>query len=197
MNLSSSFILIFTMTITFCPLDRAQLLLSLKNSSSSILMANNNRLSTVDSITNDLRIHRQHYSDRRYRLSSNRQKRNSTNTVAMKLSHRIKCKNAIRLLLLRDDQNVIFVGWRSLNELFVAAMIIQSYSLYLARFINFLKSKYHLNGEQIHCIGHSLGGFMCGFAGDITFIGRVTVMDAGPRPYFQQKPPQQRLNRLI
>lgn len=48
-------------------------------------------------------------------------------------------RDAIRLLLLRDDQNVIFVGWRSLNELFVAAMIIQSYSLYLARFINFLK----------------------------------------------------------
>lgn len=284
MNLSS-FILIFTMTITFCPLDRAQLLLSLKNSS-SIFMANNNRLSTVDSITNDLRIHRQHYSDRRYKLSSKQQqqqKRNSTNTVAMKLSHRIKqsksmisssssslptpgkwepiwnelfprpksissvrfylysrlnpdnghelciddhesikqsnynpnkrtiflingwqdnrlfarwVRDAIRLLLLRDDQNVIFVGWRSLNELFVAAMIIQSYSLYLARFINFLKSKYHLNGEQIHCIGHSLGGFMCGFAGNITFIGRITVMDAGPRPYFQRKPSHQRLNRF-
>ena len=53
-----------------------------------------------------------------------------------------------------------------------------------------------MNGEQIHCIGHSLGGFMCGFAGDLTYIGRVTVMDAGPRPYFQRRPPQQRLNRF-
>ena len=48
-------------------------------------------------------------------------------------------RDAIHLLLIRDDQNVIFVGWRSINELFVAAMIIQSYSLYLSRFINFLK----------------------------------------------------------
>lgn len=104
-------------------------------------------------------------------------------------------RDGIRLLLNRDDQNVIFVGWRSLKELFVAAMIIRSYSVYLAEFIDFLKLKYHINGEQIYCIGHSLGGFLCGFAGDLTYIGRVTVLDAGPRPYYQHRPSNERINR--
>lgn len=29
-------------------------------------------------------------------------------------------------------------------------------------------------GDLMHCIGHSLGAFLCGFAGDYTYIGRVT-----------------------
>lgn len=105
-------------------------------------------------------------------------------------------RDAIKLLLMRSDSNVIYVSWRSLKELFVAAMIIRSYSNYLAKFIKFLKEKYQISGEQIHCIGHSLGGFMCGFAGDHTYIGRVSVLDAGPRPYYQSRPSNERLNRF-
>ena len=46
---------------------------------------------------------------------------------------------AIQSLLLHGDYNVIYVSWRSIKELFVAAMMIKLFSADLAQFIIFLK----------------------------------------------------------
>lgn len=48
-------------------------------------------------------------------------------------------RDAIRRLLDRGDFNVIYVAWRSIKELFVAAILIKMYSDDLAQFISFLK----------------------------------------------------------
>lgn len=83
-------------------------------------------------------------------------------------------RQGISSLLGRGDFNVIYVAWKSINELFVAAMIIKKFSMDLADFIVFLKRSAHIPGESIHCIGHSLGAFLCGFTGDKTYIGRIS-----------------------
>ena len=48
-------------------------------------------------------------------------------------------REAIQHLLNRADLNVIYVAWRSIKELFVAAILIKMYSDDLAQFISFLK----------------------------------------------------------
>lgn len=48
-------------------------------------------------------------------------------------------REAVRHLLNRGDFNVIYVAWRSIKELFVAAILIKLYSEELAEFITFLK----------------------------------------------------------
>ncbi|KAJ6216234.1 hypothetical protein RDWZM_007391 [Blomia tropicalis] len=104
-------------------------------------------------------------------------------------------REAFAHLLDRDDFNVIYVAWRSIKELFVAAILIKMYSEDLAQFIDFIKSTHSISGQSIHCIGHSLGAFLCAFAGDLTHIGRVSVLDAGPRPWYQRTHWSKRINR--
>lgn len=48
-------------------------------------------------------------------------------------------REAVRHLLNRSDFNVIYVAWRSIKELFVAAILIKLYSEDLTQFIAFLK----------------------------------------------------------
>ena len=83
--------------------------------------------------------------------------------------------------------NLFFVDWKD-----GAAMILPSaWSSYekavnntrlTARGIaDFLKSS-GIDQTQVHCIGHSLGAHVCGFAGNITQFKRISGIDpAGPK----------------
>lgn len=135
-------------------------------------------------------------------------------------------RDSISLLLIRADYNVIYVGWRSINELFVAAMLIQRYSENLSHFIDFLKvrilefkrfptffcrkhTRFRANRSIVsgtvwaHSTVHSLVITPILEGLQVSFLKKhkhkpyflFTVLDAGPRPYFEPKPYNKRINR--
>lgn len=69
----------------------------------------------------------------------------------------------------------------------------------LAEFIAFLKTRFAINEDKVHLIGHSLGAHAAGFTGKQVQkknfkIGKITGLDpAGPS--FTTKDPRQRLDR--
>ncbi|RXG55548.1 Pancreatic triacylglycerol lipase [Armadillidium vulgare] len=56
----------------------------------------------------------------------------------------------------------------------------------IAYFVNTLKGELNVNVSKCHCIGHSMGGYVCGFAGQgIDKLGRITALDPAPREFFK------------
>ncbi|RNA22544.1 pancreatic triacylglycerol lipase [Brachionus plicatilis] len=91
------------------------------------------------------------------------------------------------------DVNVIVVEWgegaRPPNY-FSAAANTKKVGEKMADFIN----EAGLDGSKIHCIGHSLGAHICGFASKIKRIARISGMDpAGP--LFVREPVDSRLDK--
>ncbi|KAB7498880.1 Pancreatic lipase-related protein 2 [Armadillidium nasatum] len=56
----------------------------------------------------------------------------------------------------------------------------------IAYFVNTLKGELNVNVSKCHCIGHSMGGYVCGFAGQgIDKLGRITALDPAPKEFFE------------
>lgn len=78
------------------------------------------------------------------------------------------------------DVNVIMVNWKQgaqAPDYFSAASNTRQVGEKIAKFI----TDSRITTSRVHCIGHSLGAHVCGFAGKNLRIGRISGMDpAGP-----------------
>lgn len=91
------------------------------------------------------------------------------------------------------DLNVIVVEWSEGAQppnYFSAASNTRKVAEKIANFID----KNAIDGSKVHCIGHSLGAHICGFASKIKRMGRISGMDpAGP--LFKGNPVESRLDK--
>ena len=91
----------------------------------------------------------------------------------------------------KEKVNFFFVDWAELAKQTYptlyddAAKNTRIIGRQLAKFIAFLKAKFSVNMDSVHCIGHSLGSHVCGFLGknlqknyNIT-MGKITGLDPG------------------
>lgn len=96
-------------------------------------------------------------------------------------------------LLKIHDVNVIMVNWKQgaqAPDYFSAASNTRKVGEEIAKFITDSK----MTTSRVHCIGHSLGSHVCGFASKIKRIGRISGMDpAGP--LFKAQPIKSRLDK--
>lgn len=94
------------------------------------------------------------------------------------------------------NYNVIVVEWDNVIPYLMATMNTRVVGAEIANMINFLiETDPHVQGEQFHLIGHSLGAHVCGYAGKrVKNLGRITALDAA-RPFFQGMPATVRLDR--
>ncbi|RNA41178.1 inactive pancreatic lipase-related 1-like, partial [Brachionus plicatilis] len=98
-------------------------------------------------------------------------------------------------LLIFDDVNVIMVNWKEgakAPDYYNAFTNVREVAQKIADFVQ--QGKIDLS--KVHCIGHSLGAHVCGFAGKriVGKIGRISGLDpAGP--LFEGKPVYSRLDK--
>lgn len=84
----------------------------------------------------------------------------------------------------RKDVNVIVMDWSSLSHsilYFPSKWSTRRIGKHLGQFISFLVAN-GVDISQVHCIGHSLGAHICGYAGSsITdgWLGRITGNSEG------------------
>ncbi|XP_015905342.2 pancreatic lipase-related protein 2 isoform X1 [Parasteatoda tepidariorum] len=100
-------------------------------------------------------------------------------------------------LLKYSSYNVILVDWsREANSLPAQAIAnARLVGAYAAKLLQFIMERIGLEPENIHLIGHSLGGQLVGFIGQrIRNLGRITALDP-PGPYFDHAPKEVRLDR--
>ncbi|RXG68319.1 Pancreatic triacylglycerol lipase [Armadillidium vulgare] len=93
-------------------------------------------------------------------------------------------KKIVEALLTYGDYNVFRVDWgngsRSLPDIALANTKVVGAEI--AHFINTLKKEFSFDTKKGHCIGHSMGGYVCGYAGQgVDKLGRITALDLGPR----------------
>ncbi len=82
-------------------------------------------------------------------------------------------------LLKAEDSNVIITNWASGSfKLYtIATANTQVVGIEVARLISMLVKRTGVEADSFHCIGHSLGAHVCGYAGKrIKLIGRITGM---------------------
>lgn len=101
----------------------------------------------------------------------------------------------------RYDCNLIMVDWRKLALKFYTTSIcyVPKVAEFVANFLCSISEQFEISLDDVHLVGHSLGGQMSGFIGQHTkricnkTIGRITGMDpAGP--FYQGLPTSQRLD---
>lgn len=85
-------------------------------------------------------------------------------------------------LLIKEDLNVFVVDWDSIDLWYPQSVadtrVVGADIAWLARH---LSEQGGQNPDQMWCIGHSLGGHVCGNAGKLVKLGRITGLDpAGP-----------------
>ncbi|RXG72897.1 Pancreatic lipase-related protein 3, partial [Armadillidium vulgare] len=100
----------------------------------------------------------------------------------MKLFKTESSHNMTAALLSHGDYNVIRVDWGngSLTLPDKAMANTEVVGEEIAHFVNTLKENLNLNASKCHCIGHSMGGYVCGFAGQrIDKLGRISGLDPG------------------
>jgi len=105
--------------------------------------------------------------------------------------------NEIRqALLTADNLNVIITDWSKGNGLpyTQATANTQIVGAEIAILVNKLLGEFNTTAAKFHCIGHSLGSHICGYAGQrIIGLGKITGLDpAGP--YFENTDPLVRLD---
>ncbi|XP_020283949.1 pancreatic triacylglycerol lipase-like isoform X2 [Pseudomyrmex gracilis] len=100
-------------------------------------------------------------------------------------------------LLAHGDYNVIVVDWAggSLPLYTQATANTRLVGLEIAHLIKHLQTKYGVDLNDVHLIGHSLGAHTAGYAGEKLNgkIGRITGLDPA-EPYFQEMPSHVRLD---
>ncbi|RXG53632.1 Pancreatic triacylglycerol lipase [Armadillidium vulgare] len=97
-------------------------------------------------------------------------------------------KDMAAALLQYGDYNVLRVDWGkgSLTLPDQALANTKVVGEEIAYFVNTLKEEFNLNPSNCHCIGHSMGGYVCGFAGQgINKLGRITALDPAPKEFFE------------
>ncbi|KAF2895141.1 hypothetical protein ILUMI_11034 [Ignelater luminosus] len=101
----------------------------------------------------------------------------------------------------RYDCNLVMVNWKKLAlKLYTTSICyVPKVAEFVANFLCLLNEQFKIALEDVHLVGHSLGGQMSGFIGQHTkricnkAIGRITGMDpAGP--FYQGLPRFQRLD---
>lgn len=107
----------------------------------------------------------------------------------------IKMKNA---LLNVGDYNVISVDWQNgctFPNYVQAVANTQIVGADIAFLIKSLMTRYNIESDKFHIIGHSLGSHVAGFAGKrVPKLGRITALDpAGPD--FENTDPRVRLDK--
>ncbi|XP_054710965.1 pancreatic lipase-related protein 2-like [Uloborus diversus] len=99
-------------------------------------------------------------------------------------------------LLSEGQFNVIVVDWTENNGFPYTQAVANARAVgaQVAKLINFLRENKGIQAENVHIIGHSLGGHVAGYAGErIPNLGRITGLDpAGP--LFQSGDKQVRLD---
>ena len=84
-------------------------------------------------------------------------------------------------LLINNDVNLISVDWKDGAAPPNYPKAASNTRLTARGIADFLKSS-GIDQTQVHCIGHSLGAHVCGFAGNITRFKRISGIDpAGPK----------------
>ena len=81
------------------------------------------------------------------------------------------------MFLIQDDYNVIIVHWDGESDDYYypkAASNVRSVAAELALVIGNLKQNGGSTKSLLYCIGHSIGAHVCGLAGHLTSIGRIT-----------------------
>ncbi|KAB7504505.1 Phospholipase A1 [Armadillidium nasatum] len=97
-------------------------------------------------------------------------------------------KDMAAALLQYGDYNVLRVDWGkgSLTLPDQALANTKVVGEEIAYFVNTLKGELNVNVSKCHCIGHSMGGYVCGFAGQgIDKLGRITALDPAPKEFFE------------
>lgn len=103
--------------------------------------------------------------------------------------------------LQRDDFNVILLNWQmpALQSYPTAAGYTKDIGNYIFTLMKELNETVKIPYDNMHCIGHSLGAHICGFAGKAAksankTLNRITGLDpAGP--LFIKAAPDQRVNK--
>ncbi|RXG58993.1 Pancreatic triacylglycerol lipase [Armadillidium vulgare] len=97
-------------------------------------------------------------------------------------------KDVAAALLQYGDYNVLRVDWGK-GSLTLPSQALANTKVVgeeIAYFVNTLKEEFNLNSSNCHCIGHSMGGYVCGFAGEgIDKLGRITALDPAPREFIK------------
>ena len=84
-------------------------------------------------------------------------------------------------MLRNNDVNFISVDWKKGAALPNYNKAVSNTRVTARGIANFLNSS-KIDQTQVHCIGHSLGAHVCGFAGKIVKFKRITGLDpAGPQ----------------
>ncbi|KAL7640455.1 UNVERIFIED_CONTAM: hypothetical protein RMT77_008730 [Armadillidium vulgare] len=105
-------------------------------------------------------------------------------------------RDMVEALLGHGDYNVFRVDWGngSSPEYATAFVNTRRVGKELAIFINTLIREFNFNASQAHCIGHSMGAYVCAFCGqDVENLGWITSLDDGPRA-FPEVPNNQKLD---
>ncbi|XP_042903755.1 pancreatic lipase-related protein 2-like [Parasteatoda tepidariorum] len=103
----------------------------------------------------------------------------------------------VKELLKNFSFNLIVVDWSRDNKdpLHQAVANARLTGAYIAKLLRFIMSQTGLKAEDIHLIGHSLGGQLVGYVGErIHNLGRITALDPGG-PYFDNAPNEVCLDR--
>ncbi|KAG8202075.1 hypothetical protein JTE90_010438 [Oedothorax gibbosus] len=98
--------------------------------------------------------------------------------------------------LMHGDYNVIVVDWSGGNKppYYQATSNTRVVAAEIALVVQALEKYMGAKREEIHIIGHSLGGHIAGYAGArLKTLGRITGCDPA-EPYFQNMPPSVRLD---
>ncbi|KAB7500267.1 Pancreatic triacylglycerol lipase [Armadillidium nasatum] len=115
-------------------------------------------------------------------------KPNSSFTAFTHNGYRQWLKDMAAALLQYGDYNVLRVDWGqgSLTLPDQALANTKVVGEEIAYFVNTLKGELNVNVSKCHCIGHSMGGYVCGFAGQgIDKLGRITALDPAPKEFFE------------
>lgn len=77
--------------------------------------------------------------------------------------------------MLVEDANVIAVNWEYVAKgpLYNYLSVVDKVGKFGSAIGNFIKSV-NMNYMNVHCIGHSLGAHVCGFAGKTVKLGRIS-----------------------
>ncbi|GFQ66500.1 pancreatic triacylglycerol lipase [Trichonephila clavata] len=98
--------------------------------------------------------------------------------------------------LMHGDYNIIVVDWSGGNKppYYQAASNTRVVAAEIAIVVQALEEHFGVKREDMHVIGHSLGGHIAGYVGErLQTLGRITGCDPA-EPYFQNMPPTVRLD---
>ncbi|KAG8202079.1 hypothetical protein JTE90_010442 [Oedothorax gibbosus] len=98
--------------------------------------------------------------------------------------------------LMHGDYNIIIVDWSGGNKMpyYQASANTRVVAAEIALLVQTLEKYNLVKREDVHIIGHSLGGHIAGYAGArLKTLGRITGCDPA-EPYFQNMPPSVRLD---